>query len=68
MKRSQMLEKMCNVDFEWWSIEDADDFKRLMNATLDIIETSGMLPPDVEIKRSFYEPELLLNEWEPENG
>lgn len=45
MKRSEMIQKLMNIDFEWWSIEDEQDLNRYMDEILNLIEKEGMLPP-----------------------
>jgi beta-mannanase len=66
MKRSEMLKQLYEMDFEWWSMEDVNDFKLLLKQVLDTIEKQGMLPPDYLITYGERN-DHYVNEWEPEN-
>ena len=73
MKRSEALMMIANqLDFlngKFKGVRTNLTKKELSNADviLTTLEELGMLPPDVSIKRSFYEPKIVVNEWESEN-
>lgn len=71
MKRSEMVEKLSKIDFEWWAIEDEIDFKNLISKLLDAVESLGMLPPQTEFTDPGHFPgdnfKYEINEWEPED-
>lgn len=59
-----MIDKLLEVDYDWWCLEDEWDLEQLMIKVLNIVEENGMSPPPQKPDEflEFQEPA-----WEPED-